>query len=643
MPTLSYPGVYIEEVSSGVRPITTASTSTPAFVGVAAAGPLCRATRVTNWTEFQRIFGSFMPGSYLAYSVFAFFNNGGQQCYVVRVASDVKTASVTLQHRGGGQAGGVHLSAYSPGIWGNKLYVAVNDGTNLPTNEFKLAVYRLNELPEQFDDAAPVEVYDNLSMNPVAANYAPTVVGRLSKLIKLELVAGGPAPAAGTHLGGEIDTANFSALGEDLLLEINIDHDGFQQVALPKSIAAESNLAKIAAQLQKVVAALPVRQTGRTNEQAYKNFKCVAEGSRLRLTSGASGASSAVHIRGTASQSAAKKLRLGSANGGVSTDAAAALMPAKVSLTQLGVTPTTAPILASQLGDDGALTLGPADWDAGFHALDTVTDFSLLAAPGIATPEITVQGLGYCQSRSLQDVFFLGELPAEIEPAEIESKFLTTLTASSYGALYYPWLKGLDMAAIGQAAEPILLPPSGFVAGLYARIDARRGVWKAPAGVEATVSGVVGLAYDLTDVRQGKLNELKVNCFRRFPGAGIVAWGARTYSADPEWRYVPVRRTAIMLRVSLYNGLQWAVFEPNDEELWAQIRMNVTAFMLTLFRRGAFQGATPSQAFFVKCDRETNPQEEVDQGIVNLLVGFAPLKPAEFVVVKISQKAGQKA
>jgi phage tail sheath protein FI len=199
------------------------------------------------------------------------------------------------------------------------------------------------------------------------------------------------------------------------------------------------------------------------------------------------------------------------------------------------------------------------------------------------------------------------------------------------------------MAATGQAAEPILLPPSGFVAGLYARTDARRGVWKAPAGVEASVNGVVGLAYNLTDVHQGKLNELKVNCFRRFPGAGIVAWGARTYSANPEWRYVPVRRTAILLRVSLYNGLQWAVFEPNDEELWAQIRMNVTAFMLTLFRHGAFQGATPSQAFFVKCDRETNPQEEIDQGIVNLLVGFAPLKPAEFVVVKISQKAGQKA
>jgi uncharacterized protein len=192
----------------------------------------------------------------------------------------------------------------------------------------------------------------------------------------------------------------------------------------------------------------------------------------------------------------------------------------------------------------------------------------------------------------------------------------------------------------GRSRNPILLPPSGYVAGLYARIDATRGVWKAPAGAEAGLNGLVGLAVELSDVQHGTLNPLGVNVIRRFPASGVVAFGARTVTSDAEWRYVPVRRTAIMLRVSIYNGIQFAVFEPNDEPLWAQLRLNIGAFMMTLFRQGAFQGATPSQAFFVKCDGETTTQADIDAGVVNVLVGFAPLKPAEFVVVKISQKTG---
>ena len=151
----------------------------------------------------------------------------------------------------------------------------------------------------------------------------------------------------------------------------------------------------------------------------------------------------------------------------------------------------------------------------------------------------------------------------------------------------------------------------------------------------------MGLAAELSDVQHGNLNPLGVNVIRRFPTAGIVSFGARTISSDPEWKYVSVRRTAIMLRVSIYYGIQWAVFEPNDEPLWSELRLNIGSFMTTLFRQGAFQGSTPAQAFFVKCDAETTTQADIDLGIVNVLVGFAPLKPAEFVVVKISQQAGQ--
>jgi len=187
--------------------------------------------------------------------------------------------------------------------------------------------------------------------------------------------------------------------------------------------------------------------------------------------------------------------------------------------------------------------------------------------------------------------------------------------------------------------------PCGAVAGVFARTDAARGVWKAPAGLEATVNGVSQVKVPLTDAENGQLNQLGINCIRTFPLAGSVVWGARTLrGADQladEYKYIPVRRTALYIESSLYQGLQWAVFEPNDEPLWAQIRLNVGAFMQNMFRQGAFQGSTPRDAYFVKCDKETTTQNDVNLGVVNVIVGFAPLKPAEFVIITIQQMAGQ--
>ena len=188
-------------------------------------------------------------------------------------------------------------------------------------------------------------------------------------------------------------------------------------------------------------------------------------------------------------------------------------------------------------------------------------------------------------------------------------------------------------------------PPCGFVAGIYARTDSTRGVWKAPAGSEASLSGAVGLLIAMSDPENGQLNPRAINCLRTLPVYGNVVWGARTLHGDndrgSEWKYVPVRRTALFIEESLYRGTQWVVFEPNDEPLWAQIRLNVGAFMQNLFRQGAFQGRTPREAYFVKCDRETTTQNDINLGIVNIHVGFAPLKPAEFVVIRIQQMAGQ--
>jgi phage tail sheath protein FI len=185
---------------------------------------------------------------------------------------------------------------------------------------------------------------------------------------------------------------------------------------------------------------------------------------------------------------------------------------------------------------------------------------------------------------------------------------------------------------------------SGAIAGVMARTDANRGVWKSPAGLDATLSGVLGLSVPLNDPENGAINQLGVNCLRNFPNTGPTVWGARTLkgadSLASEWKYLAVRRTALFLEESLYRGLQWVVFEPNDEPLWAQIRLNVGAFMQSLFRQGAFQGASPKDAYFVRCDGTTTTQTDINLGIVNILVGFAPLKPAEFVVIKLQQIAG---
>jgi phage tail sheath protein FI len=213
---------------------------------------------------------------------------------------------------------------------------------------------------------------------------------------------------------------------------------------------------------------------------------------------------------------------------------------------------------------------------------------------------------------------------------------------SKNAALFFPHLRQPNPLRDNRMEN---FAPCGAVAGVFARTDTNRGVWKAPAGTEATLVGVPSLSVPLTDPENGELNKVGINCLRSFPIVGRVVWGSRTLrGADQladEWKYVPVRRTALFIEESLYRGTQWVVFEPNDEPLWAQIRLNVGAFMQGLFRQGAFQGRTPREAYFVKCDKETTTQDDRNKGIVNILVGFAPLKPAEFVVIKIQQIAGE--
>jgi phage tail sheath protein FI len=288
-------------------------------------------------------------------------------------------------------------------------------------------------------------------------------------------------------------------------------------------------------------------------------------------------------------------------------------------------------------------------------ALDEVPDAGLLVVPaqiGEADGDVvtrTQAALDYVTARPRQDLFCVADMPRSANKSATDATTATAsyirtavLTTTNFGGVYFPWLEISDPAGVGRDPT-ITVGPSSFVAGICARTDQRRGVWKAPAGLEATVLNVRRLDYNLLDSHQDDLNPLGINGLRAQPGGGNVVWGARTMQPSTEWRYVPVRRVAIFLRTSIYNGIQWAVFEPNDEPLWAQLRLTIGGFMEQLFRQGAFAGRTTREAFFVKCDAETTPEADQIAGIVNVAVGFAPLRPAEFVVVRLSQIVNQKA
>jgi phage tail sheath protein FI len=287
--------------------------------------------------------------------------------------------------------------------------------------------------------------------------------------------------------------------------------------------------------------------------------------------------------------------------------------------------------------------------------LDKLDIFNLLNLPGVTHSGILGAALAFCERK----LAFLIMDPPRLSTADgtgaIEDLAAgATLPKSKNGALYFPYLLAADPltgladdTGTVKPFKPFEVPPGGAVAGIYARTDLNRGVWKAPAGLETNVLTTTGVVERgrMTDQRQGVLNPLGVNALRDFPGVGTVVFGARTLvspnPAQQQWRYVPVRRMALFLEQTLYRNLGWVVFEPNDEPLWLAIRTSIEKFLLGLFRQGAFQGATPGAAFQVKCDAQTTTQQDIDNGIVNIVVGFAPLKPAEFVIIKIAQLAGQ--
>lgn len=520
--SLTYPGVYVQELPSGVRTITGVATSIAAFVGRAWRGPVDQPVTIFSYADYERQFGGLWLDSSMSYAVQQFFLNGGGQAVIVRVASSPQTATIEL-------AGGLTLEAASPGSWALNLKVSVIDQKKDSKDDTLFSLTILDD-PKLASDAlgrgggGMKETFLNLSVDPKDPRYVTTVLEQQSNLVRVKTGPGTKGP------------------------DVQAD----------------------------VVA---------------------------KLASG-----------------------------------------------------TVAADLDGKALTDSDLVGGTHQADStGLYALDHTDIFNLLCIPPLKDGEalttsqsIWTAAAKYCSERR---ALYLVDAPADWEPTDIKDH-LDDVNQSlgdfkDYAATYFPRVMMIDPLRDNNLAP---FAPCGIVAGVYARTDASRGVWKAPAGVDAGMSGVMGLSINgtvrkLTDQEIGVANPLGVNCLRGMPGVGHVVWGARTADGKDafasQWKYVPVRRLALYIEESLFRGTQWVVFEPNDEPLWAQIRLNVGAFMQTLFRQGAFQGATPQDAYFVKCSSETTTQTDIDNGRVNIVVGFAPLKPAEFVVLQIQQISQQ--
>ena len=666
----SNPGVYIETISSGVHPIEATITSTAAFVGATekgpdgselgqlSVGPDLRATQITSWQEFKDIYGGFVSAGYLAESVYHFFCNGGRQCYIIRVVGTdpqkQTAASITIDNRAAVPTAGITFYANSTGAWGNGLYLNIEEGQVDPGNTFTVSVYTQvdhTQVPtlQIARTSTPIEVHENLTMDINSSDYFVERIKQDSKYIEAALNPANVVVDKGYHMGGATPAETMDASRR---FQINLDSDGYQEVTL----AASANLTAICDDIiTKVKALKATKRSNSTLDDAFNNFACEIEekeakdsdgnfvtNKHLRLISGTAGADSSVLVRAATDNNAAGLLKLGEAADGVSYGGVASRRPAvpiESALYQIGDHVPNAAEHVSEVtkGQDDVGSLTVKHYKDAFTHLDTITDVSLLAVPGV--PRIFDAGVAYCVNRPLHDIFFIGETEiTDDEPTKAEAFRKGIAKPNTYGAIYFPWIKSPDPAG---GATPVVLPPSGFIAGLYARIDNSRGVWTAPAGTEATISGATALTVELNDTDRDNLNKIGVNCLRRFDGTGIVCWGARTVYSDPDFKYVPVRRTAIMLRRSIYDGIQWAVFEPNDHRLWSALRNNIGTFMNELFRAGAFQGEKASDAYFVRCGLgDTMTQDDIDRGQVIVLVGFAAVKPAEFVIVRILQKAG---
>ncbi|MDJ0841884.1 MAG: phage tail sheath subtilisin-like domain-containing protein [Acidobacteriota bacterium] len=650
MPTYLHPGVYMEEIPSGSKPIEGVATSVAAFVGQASRGPVDEAVLIQGFEDYVKTYGPIASETdHMGFAVSAFYQNGGTSAYIARLAGSGATASfadVAGQNTGGANV--IKVSASSVGAWGDTVYFMIKK-PNTTDLSFTLEVGHLDDNNE-FEAE---EVFSGLDMNERSDNYLLKRVNGVSALVSLSLEAaadpddGTNQYEKGTLVSGDTTGTDFNADTKDnMVMTLNIDGQGAKRIDLGlKSDVADGDAtvtaAELAAAVQTAVVAL-----GPTNTP-YKDFTCAFAANQFTLTSGSDASYSSVQVYDGdgADTDLAKLMKLDTAGAPTATHGSAKVIPQAVA----------GPFNEGQQLLTGSDTApAPADYQSFFNTkLVKVRDVSIIVLPGQSMPKNSTgnqaidHAISHCEATKSRMVIIDPEEGFELDTAGKVDQM--TLTTSTYGVLYYPWVQVAnpfyDADKTPNKNPTLYTAPSGFAAGMWSKIDGRRGVWKAPAGVETAILGASGLQYDVGDGDQDQLNPNGVNCLRTMPGYGRVIWGARTRStkSNPEWRYVPVRRTAIFIEQSIYNGIQWAVFEPNNHVLWSNLRVNIETFMNGLFRAGAFQGQKASDAYFVRCGKgDTMTQGDIDRGQVIVIVGFAPLKPAEFVIVRIQQKVAQE-
>ncbi|MGW7018079.1 phage tail sheath family protein [Streptomyces decoyicus] len=597
-----------------------------------------QAVTVLSFADVERQFGGLHPDSDTSFALAQYFLNGGARAWVVRVAATADAGAGTLGKAtadvpAAGAGVAFTVRAQSEGMWGNSIRVQVLGPD--PQDRFDLVISLVST-----DGSLQVlrqEVYRGVTCQTATdPNYLPTVVNGASALVTIEPPPGGPpfTTPAGTGLTS----------GNTITLPLPVQ--ATREVSATLELAPpDTRTITLPGQLDSLEDAVAALQSG------------------LRTANGADPrwAQALVHLIPGSSP--------GAADGRIQV-LAGAVAPVEFTFAgAVGADMTATQLELNVTGVDGAIALtgggdgshpgateivGSQAAGSGLFALEN-TDFSLLGLPSIANltgdeldpfdpsgySNVIGNAITYCRQK--RALLLLDPPDDRTVPTAVRSWLNdNAYVRDEFSALYYPRLTIADPT---RNFQPRSIGPCGTIAGLMARTDAARGVWKAPAGTEATLRGVQQLDYDLTDPENGLLNPIAVNCLRTFPAYGVVAWGSRTTAGGDDsatdYRYVPVRRLANFLESSLLIGLKWAVFEPNDEPLWSQIRLNIGSFMQGLFRQGAFAGRTPKEAYLVSCDASTTTPDDQAKGVVNVLVGFAPLRPAEFVVLRIQQLAGQ--
>lgn len=581
------PGVYVEEYDSGATPMQGVSTSTAGFVGLAERGPVVGQPQlVTSFADYKRMYGGYLSEAayggnrFLPYAVEQFFINGGSRAYIMRaVPADAKAGTVT--------AGVLKITAANPGAWAEDMRVTVS-----PASKAKTQVLAVNgadltlKNADGFNPGDVVELFDGRT-----AAYA-TVKSVLDRVVTLD------APCALDVADTKVGTTKYIKTCEiTLTARLGENVETFENLSL-KADALNNICVKTMKSDLISVEVLPVKAVPAPAKEKDKDGKDVP--------APAPKAASIVPYELCGGTGDELILTLtGGSNGSVLTVSADTF-----------------------LGKDD----GPGK-RTGLQAFQENGNVSIMAIPGVTAPEVQAALIAFCEAK--KSCFAILDVPMELKKTNDVANF-RDMYDSTYAAMYHPWLEMYDAGAKRSA----YFPPSGAMAGIYARTDVERGVHKAPAN--EVVRGCTGLSCAYNEGEQDILNPIGVNLIRAFTGRGIRVWGARTISSNGLWKYLNVRRLFIYVEESIKANTNWVVFEPNSSVLWSRVTRTIEAFLATCWRDGAMAGSTPSEAFFVECGPTTMTQDDIDNGRLICQIGIAPVKPAEFVIFRITQKTASE-